>query len=149
MTRLTQIDASVPVHEPPSWAILQRHLFDLMEGSLQPFLDKYTHPDGRLIWREGQHNSRDGADDFYESFCNWPTLYTLGGGQRCLELGDRQWDATTRLMEEIGHVYKEYEIGYDQFHQSESYIYFYALCMADPKNAKQIARPALRRPVPE
>ncbi len=140
MTQYTQIDATVPVDEPPSWAILQRHLFDLMEGSLQPFLDKYTHPDGRLIWREGQHNSRDGADDFYESFYNWPTLYALGGGQRCLELGDRQWDATTRLMEEIGHVYKEYEIGYDQFHQSESYIYFYALCMADPKNAKQIDR---------
>ena len=26
----------------------------------------------------------------------------------------------------------EYEVGYDQFHQSESMIYFYLLCMADP-----------------
>ena len=140
MAVYTRIDASVPIDEPPAWAVMQRHLFELMEGSMQPFVDKYTHPDGRLIWRQGLHNSRDGADDFYESFCNWPTLYALGGGDRCLELGDRQWDATTRLMEEIGHVYKEYEIGYDQFHQSESYIYFYALCMADPNNPKQIDR---------
>lgn len=140
MTQLTQIDATVPIDEPPSRAVMQRHLVATMEGSLQPFLDKYTHPDGPLIWREGIHDTRDGADDFYESFYNWPVLYTLGGGNRCLELGDRQWDATTRLMEELGHVHKEYEVGYDQFHQSESYIYFYALCMADPKNAKQIDR---------
>ena len=140
MTATTQIAATVPVDHPPSWALLQRHLFELMAGSLQPFIDKYTHSDGRLIWRDGPHPSRDGADDFYESFYNWPLLYTLGGGDHCLELGDRQWDATTRLMEEIGLVRKEYEIGYDQFHQAESYIYFYALSMADPQNAKQVAR---------
>ena len=57
-----------------------------------------------------------------------------------LELGTRQWNATTRLMEELGHVHKEYELGYDQFHQSESYIYFYLLCMADPENAQQVER---------
>ena len=134
------IEAGVPLEQPPSWAVLQRHLFALMEDALQPFLDKYTHPDGRLIWRDGPHNSRDGADDFYESFHNWPELYLLGGGDRCLELGDRQWDATTRLLEEMQMVDKEYEIGYDQFHQSESYIYFYLLCMADPANQKQVAR---------
>ena len=43
-------------------------------------------------------------------------------------------------MVEYGHVYKEYEIGYDQFHQSESYIYFYLLCMADPTHAENGAR---------
>ena len=134
------IEASTPLRQPPSWAILQRHLFALMESALQPFLDKYTHPDGRLIWREGPHPNRDGADDFYESFHNWPELYLLGGSDRCLKLGDRQWDATTRLLEEMGMVKKEYEIGYDQFHQSESYIYFYLLCMADPANDKQVAR---------
>ena len=80
------------------------------------------------------------ADDFYESFYNWPLLYLLGGSDNLLELGQRQWDATTRLMEEIGHVHKEFEIGYDQFHQSESYIYFYLLCMADPDNAINLDR---------
>ncbi len=140
MNQIPQIESDIALREAPSWALLERHLFALMEDSLEPFIGKYTHPDGRLIWREGQHPSRDGADDFYESFYNWPELYLLGGGGRCLELGDRQWDATTRLMEEIGLVKKEYEIGYDQFHQSESYIYFYLLCMADPANAKQLDR---------
>ena len=39
---------------------------------------EYTHPDGLLIWRDGLRHSRDGADDFYESFYNWPLLYLLG-----------------------------------------------------------------------
>ncbi len=134
------ITARVPLEKAPAWAVLERQLFSVMEEAVFPFLKKYTHPDGRLIWKEGIHQSRDGADDFYESFYNWPLLYLLGGADHLLELGQRQWDATTRLMEEIGHVYKEYEIGYDQFHQSESYIYFYLLCMADPANEKNAER---------
>jgi hypothetical protein len=135
-----KITASVPLVEAPTWAVLERQLIAVMEEAVHPFLAKYTHPDGRLIWQEGIHQSRDGADDFYESFYNWPLLYLLGGGDHMLELGQRQWDATTKLMEEIGHVYKEYEIGYDQFHQSESYIYFYLLCLADPKHDRNIER---------
>lgn len=135
-----KIRASVPLEKAPAWAVLERQLMAAMEEAVYPFLDKYTHPDGRLIWKEGIHQSRDGADDFYESFYNWPLLYLLGGGDHLLELGQRQWEAMTRLMEEIGHAYKEYEIGYDQFHQSESYIYFYLLCLADPGHARNIER---------
>jgi hypothetical protein len=135
-----KIKATVPLVEVPEWAVLQQKLLSVMETAVYPFLEKYTHPDGRIIWKEGTHKSRDGADDFYESFYNWPLLYLLGGADHLLKLGQRQWDATTRLMEEIGHVAKEYEIGYDQFHQSESYIYFYLLCMADPQNATNIDR---------
>ena len=137
---MIEIKASVPLNEVPAWAVLERQLIEVMEEAVDPFLQKYTHPDGRLIWNSGPRESRDGADDFYESFYNWPLLYLLGGCDRLLELGQRLWDATTELMEEYGHVYKEYEIGYDQFHQSESYIYFYLLCMADPKNGKNRAR---------
>ena len=63
----------------------------------------------------GQHepNSsrrlRDGLDDFYESFYNWPLLYLLGGGDDLLTLGQRQFDATTKLGVELGHVFNEYE----------------------------------------
>lgn len=124
----------MPLGEPPAWAVLERRLFDVMEASVDPFLAKYTDADGRLIWREGLHRTRDGADDFYESFYNWPLLYLLGGRDRLLELAKRQWEVTTRLLTEIGHLHNEYEIGYDQFHQSESYIYFYLLCMADPSD---------------
>ena len=135
-----RITASVPMEKAPAWAVLERQLISVMGEAVHPFLEKYTYPDGRLIWKEGIHNSRDGADDFYESFYNWPLLYLLGGGDHMLTLGQRQWDATTKLMEEMGHVYKEYEIGYDQFHQSESYIYFYLLCLADPMHHKNTDR---------
>ena len=137
---MIEIKATVPLTEAPAWAVLERQLIKVMEEAVQPFLDKYTHPYGRLIWKIGDRNSRDGADDFYESFGNWPLLYLLGGGDHLLALGQRQWDATTLLVEEYGHVHKEYEIGYDQFHQSESYIYFYLLCMADPTNEKNRER---------
>ena len=135
-----KIKANVAIRQIPSWAILERQLFDVMEKATDPFLSKYTDEDGRLIWREGIRDTRDGADDFYESFYNWPLLYLLGGGTRLLELGQRQWDATTKLLEELGHISNEYEIGYDQFHQSESYIYFYLLCMADPSHEKNKER---------
>jgi hypothetical protein len=135
-----KVRATIPLEEAPAWAVLERQLIAVMEEAVYPFLEKYTHPDGRLIWQEGIHQTRDGADDFYESFYNWPLLYLLGGGDHLLELGQRQWDATTRLMEEIGHVHKEYEIGYDQFHQSESYIYFYLLCLADPSHEQNTVR---------
>lgn len=137
---MIEITATVPLTRAPAWAVLERQLIGAMEEAVQPFLQKYTRSDGQLIWKRGDRQSRDGADDFYESFYNWPLLYLLGGGDHLLELGQRQWDATTALMEEYGHVHKEYEIGYDQFHQSESYIYFYLLCMADPQNEKNIAR---------
>lgn len=131
---MLKITATVPLGEAPVWAVLQRRLFEVMEASIDPFLAKYTHEDGRIIWREGIHGTRDGADDFYESFYNWPLLYLLGGSDRMLELGRRQWEVTTRLLTDMGHLSNEYEIGYDQFHQSESYIYFYLLCMADPSD---------------
>ena len=37
-------------------------------------------------------------------------------------------------------LHKEYELGYDQFHQGESYIAFYFLCLADPTNPINIER---------
>ena len=135
-----KIRATIPLEEAPAWAVLERQLIGVMEEAVHPFLAKYTHGDGRLIWQEGIHQTRDGADDFYESFYNWPLLYLLGGGGHLLELGQRQWEATTRLMEEIGHVHKEYEVGYDQFHQSESYIYFYLLCLANPAHEQNVER---------
>jgi hypothetical protein len=130
---VTRIEATIPCLTPPAWAVWERKLLDVMSQSVHPFLAKYTHEDGTLIFRDEFH-SRDGADDFYESFYNWPLLYLLGGGDDLLPLAHRQWEATTRLLTKYGNVYKEYERGYDQFHQAESYIYFYLLCLADPTN---------------
>ncbi|MDB5077181.1 MAG: hypothetical protein JWO42_3360 [Chloroflexi bacterium] len=137
------IEATVPCIAPPEWAVLERALIAAMDQAVYPFLEKYTLEDGTLIWRESEADNwqtRDGADDFYESFYNWPLLYLLGGGDHLLPLAEQEWDAVTRQLTRLGLVSKEYERGYDQFHQGESYIYFYFLCLADPTNPLLVER---------
>ena len=116
MTTKPKITASLPLITPPSWAVLERKLIEVMSQSVHTFLAKYTHADGprqhELIWRDVLPG-RDGADDFYEAFYNWPLLYLLGGNDDLLALGLRQWEATTRQLTRLGLVYKEYERGYD------------------------------------
>jgi len=128
---------------PPAWAVLERALFDQLERAARIYLNKYTYRDGpqrgELIWRDALPG-RDGADDFYEAFYNFPLLYLLGGSDELLEIAHEEWDAITRQCTRLGQIYREYERGYDQFHQAESYIYFYLLCLADPGNPKLIER---------
>src|SRR5574341_444188 len=126
------ITATLPCLEPPAWAVLERRLFDALDASVSPYLGKYTRPDGSLIWRD-RLPGRDGADDFYESFYNWPLQYLLGGGDELLALSRRQWESITRQLTALGLVHREYERGYDWFHQGESNLYFYFLCLADPR----------------
>lgn len=133
------ITATVPCQRPPAWAVLERRLFDVLDQSVYPFLAKYTDERGWLRWPERWHDDyqqRDGVDDFYESFVNWPLYYLLGGGDHILTLADRQWDAITAQLSALGRLRDAYERGYDQFHQSEHYPYFYTLCLADPANPK-------------
>ncbi len=134
------ITATIPCTQPPTWALLERRLIDTMNEAVYPFLERYVNGDDELIWREGGTGSRDGADDFYESVYNWPLFYLLGGGDHLLEYGRRIWDGITRQLTRAGMVHKEYELGYDQFHQGESYIAFYFLCLADPANPINIER---------
>ncbi len=77
------VTASVPLLEPPGWAIAQRELFDLLDHAWRRFADAFTGPDGRLLYSDVLR-SRDGADDFYEVFFNWPQLYLLGGADDLL-----------------------------------------------------------------
>ncbi|MEM7536335.1 MAG: hypothetical protein AAF639_29400 [Chloroflexota bacterium] len=138
------ITATNPCTRPPAWATLQRQLIDIMNRATEPFLARYVRDSGpnkdELIWREGGTGSRDGADDFYESVYNWPLFYLLGGGDHLLTHAQRIWDGITRQLTHAGMVHKEYERGYDQFHQGESYIFFYFLCLADPANPINLAR---------
>jgi hypothetical protein len=128
----------------PQWAILERQLIAELERAVYPFMEKYTRPDnGWLIWRsEGRDNwhNRDGADDFYEAFYNWPLLYLLGGSDQLLQLGHRQWEAVTQQLTALGMVENEYDLGYDQFHIGEGNLLFYFLCLADPTNPVLIER---------
>ena len=134
------ITATIPCGKPPTWAVLERQLIDLMNRATDPFLARYINDNGELIWRKGGTGSRDGADDFYEATFNWPLFYLLGGGDHLLEYGQRIWDGVTRQLTRGGMLHKEYELGYDQFHQGESYIYFYFLCLADPTNQINLER---------
>ena len=137
---MQEITATVHYEIAPAWAILERKLIDLMNEAVHPYADKYTNPDGSLIWADTWTGSRDGMDDFYEAFHDFAQFYALGGGEHLLNMADHYWDGITRQLTKFGRIYKEYERGYDQFHQSESYIYFYFLCMADPQNPKLIDR---------
>ncbi|WP_042391688.1 hypothetical protein [Streptacidiphilus carbonis] len=126
------ITASVPLLEPPGWATAQRQLFDLLDQVWRRFARDFTGPDGRLNY-EGRLTTRDGADDFYETFFNWPQLYLLGGADDLLAQSELHWEGVTRQLTELGMLKDEYERGYDWFHQSESLLLFYFLCMAAPE----------------
>jgi len=125
------ITASVPVLEPPGWALAERALFDLLDYAWRHFARVFTGPDGRLNYRHTL-TSRDGVDDFYETFFNWPQLYLLGGADDLLAHTARHWEGVTAQLTELGMVKDEYERGYDWFHQGESLLLLYFLTMADP-----------------
>lgn len=129
-----RITATVPVIEPPTWAVLQRQLFATLDRAWREFEAKYCEPDGRLRY-SGRMYGRDGADDFYEPFFNWPILYLLGGSPDILAAAKKHWEGVTAQLTELGYVVDEYERGYDWFHQGESLEFFYALCAADPADA--------------
>lgn len=116
---------------PPSWAVRQRHLIDLMDRAAMEFVEKYTRPDGTLIWRE-EWPGMDGSDDGYESFLSFPLLYILGGGERVHELARREWDAVTWQFTRYGQVHREFDAYYDWMHHGESYTYIYYLGLANP-----------------
>ncbi|MGW5351829.1 hypothetical protein ACWERV_15140 [Streptomyces sp. NPDC004031] len=128
--------------EAPRWAALERELFARQDAAWRTFADRYTEGDGRLVFRDslGQGlDDRDGVDDFYEPFFNWPTLYLLGGSTDLLAAARRHWRGVTAQLTEMDLVVDGLERGYDWFHQGEGMLLFYGLCLADPGD------PELRR----
>ena len=141
------IEARETAHTPPKWAVLQRQLFDAIEDAAPLVLERYTHPDGSLLWPPNpDFQSIDALDDCYESFHNWPLFYLLGGNDQFLTDAHREFEVITEAMthHDTGHGYpmvvKEYQPGYDWFHQGEGNYLFYMLCMADPSNPANIER---------
>ncbi|TCN38292.1 hypothetical protein EV644_109199 [Kribbella orskensis] len=126
-----RVVAQTPVGTPPAWAIMQRRLFDVMDEGWWLFRERYCLPDGSLRYA-GEVPSRDGADDFYEAFVNWPVLYQLGGADDLLDVSKWHWEGVTRQLTDLGFLVDEFERGYDWFHLGESMIFFYSLCAADP-----------------
>lgn len=141
------IKAKQPVKTPPTWALLERQLFDAISDAAPAVLRKYTRSDGSLLWpTKPGFKSIDGLDDCYESFHNWPLFYLLGGDEWFLTQAQREFDSINQYMAQydsgFGYpmVVKEYQPSYDWFHQGEGNYLFYMLCMADPSNAKTIQR---------
>ncbi|MGH3703920.1 MAG: hypothetical protein ACRDT9_04765 [Agromyces sp.] len=120
-----------PMREVPAWAVLERHLFAEIETAWRRFAELYCEPDGRIRYTGG-FEDRDGVDDFYEPFFNWPAFHALGGSDEILAAAKHHWRGVTAQLTEAGMLTDEYENGYDWFHQGESLIFFYALCAADP-----------------
>ncbi|SEN80353.1 hypothetical protein [Paenibacillus sp. OV219] len=145
--RAQTIVADLPFGQPPKWALLERQLIDLMNAAIDPLLEKYVYSDGTIMWpTKEDHVGVDALDDAYESFHNWPLFYLLGGADRFLDLSHKEFDAITEQFTryDSGHghpmVVKEYEQGYDWFHQGEGYLFFYLLCLADPSNERNMDR---------
>jgi len=132
------IQASTPCLEPPAWALAQRSLFQLLDEGWRRFAALYTRPDGSLRYA-GRLTSRDGADDFLETFFNWPQLYLLGGSGDLLEASARHWHGVVAQLTGLGMFRNEFEIGYDWFHQGESMLFFYFLTLADPDRWRERA----------
>jgi len=116
---------------PPTWAVRQRYLIELMDRAAVDFVERYTRPDGTLIWRK-EWPGMDGSDDGYESFVTFPLLYILGGGEHVHELARKEWDAVTWQFTGYGQVYREFDAYYDWMHHGESYTYLAYLALANP-----------------
>ena len=136
---MKRIEASLPSVPPPTWAVLQRNLIDVMNDSVHVFLGKYVREDGALIWHD-KPGGGGSLDDAYESVYNWPLFYALGGGDHLLPISLKLFEGITRQYGKYGTVYKEYEKSSDWFHQGEGYIFFYYLGLADPTVRQNIDR---------
>lgn len=147
---MLKIKANLPFYEPPEWALLERRLIDLMNDAVDPLVAGYIRSDGEIKWpTKENHTGIDALDDMYESFFNWPLFYVIGGHEKFKELAHKEFEAITKQFAryDTGTGYKmiekEYEQGYDWFHQGEGYTMFYHMGLMDPSHAKMKER-ALR-----
>lgn len=131
--------ATVPCPEPPAWALAEAALFALLDQAWRRYSELVAAPGGELRF-DGPMTSRDGADDFYEAFFNWPHLYAMGGGDELLAVTEQHWRGVTGQLERLGMLRNEYERGYDWFHQGEAQLLFYGLCLAAPAHPEWTAR---------
>ncbi len=110
----TTIKLNIPA-TPPSWAFWERHLLSELHPAALEFVQKYTNPDGTLIWRD-EWPGMDGSDDGYESFYNFPLYAALGGPMEIDSLARHLWEGVTRQFTKYGQIYDEFDAGYDWMH---------------------------------
>ena len=77
----------------------ERTVFSADNGRSQAaieFADRYTRPDGTLIWRE-RWPGMDGSDDPYEGFMNMPLFYALGGSEEVYKRSRTIWASASHF----------------------------------------------------
>ena len=121
--------------QAPEWALLEWELIKKMELAVEVFVKKYVRDDGTLVWRDFWPGM-DGADDAFESFQNYPLLYSLGAGGRLLDLAHREWDSVAWQWTEYGQLHREFWAYYDWMHHGEGNLFFYYMGLADPLSLK-------------
>ncbi len=123
----------------PRWALLERQIFDVLDRAAIEFADRYTRPDGTLIWRD-RWPGMDGSDDPYEGFMNMPLFYALGGSEEVYRRSRTIWDGITWQWTEYGQIHREFDAYYDWMHHGESNLFFYFFGLADPDVPKDRQR---------
>jgi hypothetical protein len=124
---------------PPQWALMERHLLDLLPTAAREYVQRYTRADGSLLWRE-EWPGMDGSDDAYEAFFNFPLLAAIGGDLELDRLARVEWEAVTKQFTAFGQVYREYDAYYDWMHHGESNLLLYYFGLTDPQEPRMAAR---------
>ncbi|WP_045520229.1 hypothetical protein [Neobacillus niacini] len=124
---------------PPTWAMQEQQLFETLNKAAKEFVERYTQPDGTLIWFE-HWPGMDGSDDPYEGFMNLALLYVLGGSSELHEVSRKIWEGITWQWTEYGQIHREFDAYYDWMHHGEGYLYLYFLGLAGPSTLKDRQR---------
>jgi hypothetical protein len=121
----------------PAWALLQRHTLAALSEAALRYAERYTRPDGTLVWARDEWKGMDGSDDAYESAYNFPLLYALGGDAQLLPLAHHLWEGITRQFTAYGQIHREFDAYYDWMHHGESSHFLYYLSLAAPYDAER------------
>ncbi len=124
---------------PPEWALQEQWLFATLNQAAMEFVERYTQPDGSLIWQK-EWPGMDGSDDPYEGFMNLALLYVLGGSRELHEVSRKIWEGITWQWTEYGQFYREFDAYYDWMHHGEGYLFLYFLGLAGPVTRKDKQR---------
>lgn len=124
---------------PPKWALMQRHMIDILNDAALEFVERYVAEDGTLIWRD-HWPGMDGSDDPYEGFMNLALFYTLGGSEEVYQKAREIWEGITWQWTEYGQIHNEFDGYYDWMHHGEGYLYFYFMGLTKPNMLKDRQR---------
>lgn len=127
------VDAPRPA---PPWAVMERHLIDVLNQAGEQFVNTYTRGDGSLIWKDRYEGGMNSSDDAYEAFRGLSLHYALGGSRKLDTLHRRVWEGITKQFTRYGNIYREFDSNWDWMHHGEGYTSFYTLGLADPHDEK-------------